>query len=88
MPPPMTKTAFQKSPKTIRNIYVETADESMKQAVHEVKKDVLKDEFDEETIIDTTASFDGTWQKRRHVSFNGVVTVMSIHGKCIDYSIK
>ena len=61
MPPPMNKTAFQKSSKSIHNVYSETADLSMKQAAREVKDAVLKDDFLEDAVVDTCASFDGTW---------------------------
>ena len=50
MPPPMNKTEFQKSSKSIHNVYSETADLSMKQASCEVKETVFKDDFVEETV--------------------------------------
>jgi hypothetical protein len=88
MPHPMSKTAFQKLSKTVHINYVNVANESMRQAALEVRKDVLHDAYNDDTFVDTTVSFDGTWQKRGHVSFNGVVTAMSLKGKCIDYEIK
>ena len=80
MPPPMTKAAYQKSMSKIADVYKHVAADSMKQAAAEVKG--IAD------VVDTTASFDGTWQKRGHVSFNGVITAMSLNGKCIDYEVK
>ena len=68
MPPPMNRTACQKTSKSIHNVYSETADLSMKQAAREVKETVFKDDF-----VDTCASFHGTWKKRGYASFNGVV---------------
>ena len=73
MPPPMNKTAFQKSSKSIHNVYSETIDLPMKQAAREIKEAVFKDDFVEDAVVDTCASFDGTWQKRGYASFNGVV---------------
>ena len=53
MSPPMNKTAFQKSSKSIRNVYLETADLSMEQAAREVKEAVFKDDFVEDAVVDT-----------------------------------
>lgn len=88
MPPPMNKSAFQKLSKVIHKHYVDVAKMSMKQAALEVRNNVSDEVVVNDTVIDTTASFDGTWQKRGHVSFNGVVTAMSLEGKCIDYEVK
>ena len=88
MPPPMNKTLFQKSSKSIHNVYSETADLSMKQAAREVKEAVFKDYFAEYAVVDICMSLDGTWQERGYASFNGVVTEMSDQGKCIDFEIK
>ena len=55
--------------------------------IQKFKEAVLKDDFVEDAVVDTCASFDGTWQKRGYASFNGVVTGMSDQGKCIDFEI-
>ena len=41
---------------------------------------------DDEFIVDTVVSSDGTWQKRGYDSLNGIVTVIQNDvGKCVDF---
>lgn len=88
IPPPMTKIVYQRSLKEIEDVYVEVAKELMHQATVETRKDSLKEAYEPDKVVDVIASFDGMWQKRGHISLNGVVTAMSLAGKCIDYEIK
>ena len=59
------------------------ADNSMLQAVHEIKGDNSDD-----LICNIAVSCDGTWQKRGYSSLNGVVSVIKVEtGKVIDYRV-
>ena len=43
---------------------------------------------DDEFIVDTAVSSDGTWQKRGYDSLNGIVTVIQNDvGKCVDFRV-
>ena len=41
----------------------------------------MKDEYDQDEIVNIDAPFDGTWKKRGFSSLNGIVTVISKHYK-------
>ena len=84
MPPPMSNSSYVNLQSELHVAYVNTARESMKNAADQIRKAELKQNFDLETPVNTTASFDGTWQRRGYASLNGVVTAIS-SGKCVDY---
>ena len=54
-----------------------------------VRKLNLKEDFNDDEIVNIDASFDGTWQKRGFSSLNGVVVIVIAKdtGKCIDYHV-
>lgn len=75
LPPP---TRFEKYTQLLLESLGQVSAVSMKKAVEET---VLYNEGD----TDIAAAFDGTWQKRGHLSLNGVVTATSLeNGKVID----
>ena len=65
---------------------MQTARESMCKAAEEIRRGDLGAEYDNDMIVGTTASFDGSWQRRGFASLNGVVTAIS-HGKCVDMAV-
>lgn len=78
---PMTKKNYQNIISTLHTGYMEVAEESMKTAAEEVKK--------EDDTNDIAASFDGSWQKPGHSSLNGIVSAISIStGKVLDFEVK
>ena len=63
--------------------YSTGADNSMLQAVHEIKGDNSND-----LICNIAVSCDGTWRKRGYSSLNDVVSVINVEtGKVIDYRV-
>ena len=67
MPNPMTRQSFDDINCHLYNAYVHTLQMSMKQAVIEVhEKTINKDEnsVDTQSIVNTSVSGDGAWQKR------------------------
>ena len=86
MPPPMSNSSYVNLQSELHVAYVNTARESMKNAADQIRKAQLKQNFDLETPVNTTASCDGTWQRRGYASLNGVVTAIS-SGKCVDYEV-
>lgn len=86
MPPPMSRSSFENLQSELHIAYVKTARESMKNAADDIRKGELKQDFDSETPVNTTASFDGSWQRRGYASLNGVITAISF-GKCVDYEV-
>lgn len=80
MPPPMSKSTFQSNLGVIYNSYLKVANGSMHKAAEKVNDNP------DNAIKDVTVSVDGTWQRRRYASLNGVVTAIC-EGKCIDVEV-
>ena len=76
----LSEIPFQSIQKELHAAYKEAANDSMQNAVREIKDKLPSDS---NQIPKCCVSLDGTWQKRGHSSINGVVTAMS-NGKCID----
>ena len=86
--PPMNKTAFKRIMVHLYNSYKKIAQENKSEVAATVRKLNLKEDFNEDEIVNTDASFDGTWQKRGFSLLNGVVIVIAKDtGKCIDYHV-
>ena len=68
--PPMAYATFSDMNKELAACYSTGADNSMLQAVHEIKGDNSND-----LICNRAVSCDGTWQKIGYSSLNGVVSV-------------
>lgn len=81
MPKPMTQNNYDKIIVKLKNIVKSVAEETMSDAVEEIKEitPVVDDYYD------TSISCDGSWQRRGYSSLNGVVTVISMDtGKVLD----
>ena len=78
-PAPMSKSNYNNIMSLKHSAAKRVAKESMKAAADEV---TLK------AGTDVAVSVDGSWQRRGHVSNNGIVTVISVNtGKCLDAEI-
>ena len=65
-----------------------------KKVANEIMRDASEDLLsksknpNDDTVIDTTVSCDGSWQKRGYSSLNGIVTVISMdNGKILDIQL-
>ena len=57
----------------------------MTDAAEEIRSMVNDDVTDDQVIIDTSISHDGTWQRRGHSSLNGCTAAISMeNGKVLD----
>ena len=84
MPKPMTSKNYDKLVLKIANITEEVAQETMADAVAELRQNCQN----EGEILDIGVSCDGTWQRRGFSSLNGVVAALSLDsGKVIDVEI-
>ena len=67
---------------------LEQTDLELREAGHRLRE-LLKSEnsdITDESLLDITISFDGTWAKRGHTSFFGIVYVISVDmGEVLDY---
>ncbi|XP_069690574.1 uncharacterized protein [Periplaneta americana] len=69
LPPPPTRS-------TRYNIIIGSAIENV--ALHNMKVAVEEAVAENDNVRGISAAFDGTWQKRGHISLNGVVTATSV----------
>eukprot|EP00112_Aurelia_sp_Birch-Aquarium-sp1_P012847 Seg2706.2 transcript_id=Seg2706.2/GoldUCD/mRNA.D3Y31 product="hypothetical protein" protein_id=Seg2706.2/GoldUCD/D3Y31 len=84
---PMSRSTYFEKKSKIHDAYVSVCQEIMKDAAIE-NRQLKQEDFQEELVSDIDVSFDGTWQRRGHVSLNGVVTAISQeNGKCVDYEV-
>ena len=84
MPKPMTSKNYDKLVLKIANITEEVAQETMADAVAELRQNCQN----EDEILDIGISCDGTWQRRGFSSLNGVVAALSLDsGKVIDVEV-
>ena len=84
---PMSKSTYFERKSKIHDAYISVCQEIMKDAAIE-NRQLKQEDFVEDMVSDIDASFDGTWQRRGHVSLNGVVTAISQeNGKCVDYEV-
>ena len=64
MPPPMAIRAYNYIVKNVlHDRYVKCAKDSMQDAALEIRKDILREEYTNEKIVDVDISADGTWQE-------------------------
>ena len=78
MPTPMTHNNYDKVVANVCNVTKDVALEKMQDATNEIKGE-------EEGMVNTAVSVDGSWQKRGYYSFHGVVTAISMEsGKTLD----
>ena len=87
LPPPLSKTGYNKINNKLNSVYKEVAEKSCQEAAKETRIK-LGGSADGDDMVDCQVSVDGSWQKRGHMSLNGVVTLVSReNGKCLDFSI-
>jgi len=67
--------SFDYANEFIQRAYIDAAGDSMKSAATKIKENVKYDSRSGKPL--TTLPLDGSWQKRGHSSFNGVVTAIS-----------
>ena len=86
LPKPITGNNYDKTVNRLNIVVNEVANETIRDASEDLfskSKDPNND-----TVIDTALSSDGSWQKRGYSSLNGVVTVISMdNGKILDIEI-
>ena len=64
IPSQMNLTAFKRTDSKMHTVYIKIANQTMTEAANEMNKKVLGESSEiEETVIDTHASFDDTWQQ-------------------------
>ena len=84
--PPVTRSNYDAINKKLHVALKETVVESCQKAAKETRQSL--DCNDDDIIQDCQVSVDGTWQKRGHISLNGLVTLISReNGKCLDYHV-
>ena len=49
MPPPMSSKTYQDTVEYMHPLYIESAEQSMKAAADDIRKELLGDDYDEET---------------------------------------
>ena len=80
---PMTANNYDKIVNRLNVVAKEVANETMRDALENLLSKCKNPNDD--TVIDTSVSCDGSWQKRGYSSLNGVVTVISIdNSKILD----
>ena len=77
LPPPISKSAFQRHQKALYVASKSVAESSMQQAAREVQALNLSKQKDKHI---TEVTFDGTWMKRGFTSLHGVFT-------CFDWEV-
>eukprot|EP00794_Sanderia_malayensis_P002927 gene2927-3381_t len=84
--PPALKSNYHAIERSVHLALTKTAVESCQNAGRETKESLsFKDDNGPQ---DCQVSVDGSWQKRGHISLNGVVMLISReNGKCLDYTI-
>ena len=84
MPPPMTKNNYESISNKLSSVAKEVAEETINDAVQDLWNKNLENSTDD-TILDTGASCDGTWQRRSFSSNNGVFAAISLeNGKVLN----
>ena len=87
MPPPMAIRIYNSINEKLRNVYMNSAEDNMKEAGNEVRK-IVSPETADETPIDCQVSIDGSWHKQSYSSMHGVVTAVAhANTKVIDSQV-
>lgn len=82
MPKPMTANNYDKLAKRFADVTQEVAEDTMLDCANEIRADATEDE---DGIVDTAISHDGTWQRRGHSSLSGCTAAISMEtGKILD----
>ena len=96
LPPPVNKSAYNRHMKNVNIGSVAVAERLMTDAAKRLTNLIQEEEPSEietddegNVIACVPVTVDGTWQKCRHSSKNGVVFVVSVHtGEILDYAVK
>ena len=84
-PPPMHEKNYRNIGYKFYDGVKEVAESVMKEACDEVRSLSTGYNAEDNVIMDTGVTLDGTWQKRGFTSYNGAVMAISIHtGKILD----
>ena len=84
----MNESAYRKTESNLYEHYQKVVHNNMKQVTYNIRKEKLREEYSDDTIVDIDASFDGSWQKRGYSSLNGVTTgIAKDSGQCFDYRV-
>ena len=63
-----------------------TAESVAENSMNRAAKEICASASSSDTVVDTVAMFDGSWQKRGHSSLSGIVTCISPKSrKILDY---
>lgn len=90
LPSPPSATSYQQSLKKLYTACEVAMDEHQRLIKTMVRSRNAKDSsvLDDDSVVDIKVSFDGTWQKRGHVSHNGVVTTIdALTGYVVDFEV-
>ena len=83
MPKPMTANNYDKLAKRFANVTQEVAEETMNDCADEIRSNAP--ESNDDDIVDTAISHDGTWQRRGYASLSGCTAAISMDtGKILD----
>ena len=86
MPPPISLPVYNNINDMLHQCYTEIGEQSTLKAANETANVLKKGELANHKTINCQLSLDRTWQKRGHVSINGIVTVISKqNGKCLMF---
>ena len=88
LPQPVSDSNFQDHNKAIHDATIKCVNSNMQEAAYELRKKIMEEnpEMSEESIMDITVSFDGTWSKRGFTANFGVGFVIAAEtGKVIDF---
>ena len=83
--PPVTRSNYDAINKKLHVALKETVVESCQKAAKETRQSL--DCNDDDIIQGCQVSVDGTWQKRGHISLNGLMLISRENGKCLDYHV-
>ena len=84
MPMPMTNNNYDKIVGVIATNIKSVAEETMSEACVDIRNNVLPD-VNDDVIVNTVISCEGSWLRRGCSSINGVVTIVSMDsGKILD----
>ena len=83
----MAQSSFTSINSKLAEAYCETAAENTSNAAQELRS-LLKENLNDDELVDCHIAIDGTWQKRGYSSLNGVVAALAnANQKVIDYHV-
>ena len=88
LPQPVSDSNFQDHSQAIHDATIKCVNSNMQEAANELRKKIMDEnpEMNEDSIMDITVSFDGTWSKRGFTANFGIGFVIAAEtGKVIDF---